>query len=78
MVLCGLGSHFFLAVSVIKDVINYKGLTNANKIIDAKLGKKNIKVYRMIIPRFKYMIFMYSSFKTLQFFIFVTCSGSIP
>ena len=24
--------------------------------------EKNIKVYRMIIPRFKYMIFMYSSF----------------
>ena len=26
------------------------------------LEKENIKVYRMIIPRFKYMIFMYSSF----------------
>lgn len=51
-----------MAVSVIKDLINYKGLMNANKIIGAKLEKKNIKVYRMIIPRFKYMIFMYSSF----------------
>ena len=37
--LCGLGSHIS-AVSVIKDVINYKGLTNANKIICAKLGKR--------------------------------------
>lgn len=34
------GITFFLAVSVIKDVINYKGLTNANKIIGAKLGKR--------------------------------------
>lgn len=39
MVLCGLGSHI-LAVSVIKDMINYKSLTNANKIIGAKLGKR--------------------------------------
>ena len=30
-----------MAVSVVKDLINYKGLTNANKIIDAKLGKKH-------------------------------------
>ena len=32
-----------MAVSVIKDLINYKGLTNANKIIDAKLGKKTLR-----------------------------------
>ena len=29
-----------MAVSVTKDLINYTGLTNANKIIDAKLEKK--------------------------------------
>ena len=30
-----------MAVSVVKDLINYKGLTKANKIIDAKLDKKH-------------------------------------
>lgn len=32
-----------MAVSVIKDLINYKGLMNANKIIGAKLEKKTLR-----------------------------------